>query len=275
MDKGLGRLFSSASKSEPVTPEQSAADREFWLRVKKFSHYDWPNKEKHVGPLLKQLDEAEMVGNTVLDIGAGPRPVSSFLKREGRSLFAVDFVRPLVAHDFHHIRGDIRQAHESESFAMKRAIVQIAEKMGVDPRTAGPQQVDTMIFSDILNYLPYEDTVRALSHFLKRGGLLIVLNQPGRTFEGGEKLLHPKGPKNVGEMMRTLEGLGFRLVLNIPFAETNRKGKDRFVPVRTLEGASDNDPFMMFAVLRKENVLERAYNKLRHGLRNLSEENDA
>lgn len=191
-------------------------------------------------------------------------------------MFAVDFVRPLVAHDFHHIRGDIRRTAEPDSFAMRRAIVQIAHTLGVDPRTAKPQQVDTIICSDILNYLPYEDVTRTLSHYLKRGGLLIVLNQPGRTFEGGEKLLlHPEGPKNVGEMMRTLEGLGFRLILSIPFGETEMKGKDRFVPVRKLKNAFDKDSFMIFAALRKENAIERTLNKIRYGLQKLTEKGDS
>jgi len=236
------------------------------------SNYDWNAKETHIAPFLNLLDQEGMIGDTVLDIGSGPRPLSGVLKKEGRKLFAIDFVRPLVAHDFHHIRGDVRKVADPDSFATKRAVVKMASILGVDPRTAKPQQADTIIFSDILNYVPYEETVGAFAKYLKRGGLLVVLNQPQRTFKGAEHVLDPKGPKNPGEMVGTLERLGFRILVAVPLAETKAKGKNRFVPVRSLEGVSDTDSFMIFTVLRKENFLERTYNTLRDGgLRKLSD----
>jgi len=262
----LDKLFRRNNKSLKPSSDASQKLGQWWVKNKNVSDFDWNNKVKRIGPFLKAIDEDGSIGNVVLDVGAGPRPLSGLLKKEGRKLFAIDFVRPLKSHDFEHIRGDVRNASHPDSFALKRALVTIADKLGIDPRTADPKQADTIIFSDIMNYVPYEETVRSFSKYLKRGGLIIVLNQPGRTFHGGDHLLDPAGVQNTPEMMDKLQKIGFRILASVPIAETTSHGKDRFVPVRELKGEGvDKERFMIFAVFRKENLIERTINTLKEG----------
>lgn len=261
--KQVNKIFGTRSSGEgtKLSREESEKAREQWTKLKDKSQYNWDGKVAHLRPLLKLFDDEGMIGNIVLDVGGGRRPLSFFLGKEGRKLLTLDFVKPVIgAGDFHHLKGDIRLANDPTSFARRKAVLQVAEWLGIDPRSAKPEQVDTMIFSEILNYVPYQETLRSLVPYLKPGGLLIVHNQPGRTFEGkGESLLDPEGVKSTPEMMQFIEKLGFRIQFSSPV------GKELPKP--------GNDEFMIFAVFRKENWLERKYHDMWYGYESLNPPN--
>ncbi|OGG44387.1 hypothetical protein A2841_01775 [Candidatus Kaiserbacteria bacterium RIFCSPHIGHO2_01_FULL_48_10] len=233
-----------------ISPEKREAQRMFWTRGRNAADYHWQQtKVNGVQKYLKGFDRASMIGDVVVDVGGGQRPVSFFLRKPGRKILSIDFVKPKIGNgDIKHLKGDIREISNLKSFARRKALLKTAEWLGVDSRSASPQQIDTLIFSDVLNYVPYEATIRAFAPHLKENGTLIVLNQPGRGFGGLEDFLFDDlGVKHTPKMIRTIERIGFRRVITVIVT-----GKEQTVP--------ENGQYMTFSAFQKTSSwLKRKY----------------
>ncbi|HEY4519555.1 MAG TPA: class I SAM-dependent methyltransferase [Candidatus Paceibacterota bacterium] len=180
--------------------------RRFWEQVGGASDYDaeWKKKIlKHVSKILRKQNIS--IGNTVLDLGSGPKPISQYIVPKESKVLYVDFNAPIEghAHAQHlHINRDIRDVLDQKSTAAIRSRVRAAKFLGIDAHNSQPEQVDTAIVSDVLNYIPAEETLRQVYNHLKKGGIMIILNKPDRTFAYSEHALHPKGAKSNEELTR-------------------------------------------------------------------------
>ena len=174
--------------------------RNFWETYDDSNHYDIKLKYKF---LVKYLEESGIeVGPVIFDIGAGELPLSQYAISEEnaqRTVFAVDFLKPFEEMS-HHIDADVNALLYPKSTAYKRGLIKIASMLGIDPREADKKQVDVIVFSDILNYVPYREVITACVQFLKKDGIIVIFNQPGRTFADFQGNLPSYGVQNNDEL---------------------------------------------------------------------------
>ncbi|MFH1586559.1 MAG: hypothetical protein ABID38_01740 [Candidatus Diapherotrites archaeon] len=98
------------------------------------------------------------------------------------------------------IQADIERL-ELDSPDQKKRMALIAEFLGLDPKKkAAP--VDSILFSDILNYIDFRTVVSSLSKYLKPGGRIIILNKPGR---GISERFSERGVKENSELIEFLD----------------------------------------------------------------------
>ncbi|HUQ30446.1 MAG TPA: class I SAM-dependent methyltransferase [Candidatus Paceibacterota bacterium] len=178
----------------------------FWKKAGEASDFNAEWKEKVLNYIGKTLRRQHIpIGDVVLDIGSGINPVSRFITPESSKVIYVDFNAPESTKSVHtHINRDIHDLLDEHAFSAKRALVQSAQLLEIDPRNESREQVDTVFVSDILNYVPAQQLLGKAYEYLKQGGVLIVLNQPGRTFEYATHTLHPEGASDnaaLGEFL--------------------------------------------------------------------------
>lgn len=183
--------------------------KNFWEKAGGASDYNAEWKEKVLHYMQKVLArQGVSMGDSILDLGSGVRPVSRFIAPDESKVIYVDFNAPdpAVQHpDSLHIAKDIPSLIDSDSFAAKRSLVESARFLGKDPRQESSEHIDTVIVSDLLNYVPAAAVLTRAYEYLKPGGILIVLNQPGRTFEHAGHSLDPEGISNNDDLISILE----------------------------------------------------------------------
>ncbi len=174
--------------------------KSFWEQAGGASDYNAEWKEKITGYLKKILKrEGIEIGSVIIDLGSGKRPVSEHIAPPDSKVIYVDFNAPEKdhAHNQHvHIQRDIHTLLDDDSFSAKRSSVEVAKFLDVAPRSDDRERVDTVIISDILNYVPSEKTLGKIHTYLKPNGIVIILNQPGRTFDYASHTLSPEGASN-------------------------------------------------------------------------------
>ena len=106
------------------------------------------------------------------------------------------------------VRMDIEQVGAPIAYSHRKALRRSARFLRVDPRTAATERADTIIFSDILNYVDFERVLGGFARFLKPGGRFIVCNLPMR---GNQTLFSEKGLKDNRRLFQYLEANGFDL----------------------------------------------------------------
>lgn len=178
--------------------------------------YDRPFKMRFAfGPLFKRLEGEGKLGQVIVDIGSGAWAVSEKLAPR-HTVITIDLgnydetqARAIGAWNRQYVPFDIEDVEDSGKFSTRRALLKIASFLDVDPRREGSQeQVDTMIFSEVLNYVDYQQVLRAMARYLKKGGRFIIYNLPTR---GIKDLFSSKGLKSNIELLQFLESEGFEV----------------------------------------------------------------
>lgn len=199
-------------------------NKKFWEIAGGATDYNAEWKERILKHLEKVLQKQGIpIGNTILDLGAGARPISRFIASKDSKVIYVDFNRPLHedAQSAHlHIDRDIEKLLHTESTATLRSRVKAAHFLGQDPRAASLEQVDTVIISDLLNYVPAREVIKEAYTYIKLGGVIIVFNQPKRTFSHSGHMLHPKGAVRNNVITDTLKEIGMKQL----YSETTKNG---------------------------------------------------
>lgn len=193
----LGRSYYLKVKEVPSVVRVAGVDktRDFWEMMDGISDYGYREKMimfKTIPTLLKRLSKPGLslnMGNVVLDLGSGPKPMSFLLSGGKKRLVTVDFIRPMqLRKDNLHVSRNIKNCLDRSSYYFRRSLVEVSKFLHLDPRKDGKEIFDSVIMSEILNYLPYEEVLKKVVENLKPGGLIIIFNQPGRTFELPEDL---------------------------------------------------------------------------------------
>lgn len=185
--------------------------RGFWEQAGEGSDYNAEWKARVVKHIKKILDKGGIsLGSTFLDLGSGKNPVSSLIAPEDSKSIYVDFNPPSTNNTKPnvHIDRDIHALVDKDSFASKRSVVEVAKFLEIDPRQENTEQVNTVVISDILNYVPAQEVIEKAWSYLKEGGVIIVFNQPGRTFDYAEHSLSPEGARDNESIMQLLSSLG-------------------------------------------------------------------
>lgn len=180
-------------------------------------HHGIRKKLNVLPPLFKQLEERGFIGKVILDVGSANRSVSDeyfqrqsrlFYPTTGKKIIRVDVGFEKLASEKEGIldlQADIED-NSTDSTIQKKRLLHAARYLGVDPRKKIPQ-VDTLVFSDVLNYVDYRRSILRMSRFLKIGGRIVIFNQPGHGM--GDKF-HPKrGLTDNHRLLQLLERMGF------------------------------------------------------------------
>ncbi|HYZ73473.1 MAG TPA: hypothetical protein VE641_10375, partial [Chthoniobacterales bacterium] len=140
-------------------------------------------KQRLLKPLLDDLEKEGKIGNLIVDIDSGARPVTRLLAaRRGRKRVCVDIAADngeLV--DELRLRLDAEKIGQLDRLSFRKALLRVCSFLEVDLRTdTETQRADTMLISDTLNYVDFRKVLSGLAGHLKPNGRIIILNLPYR-----------------------------------------------------------------------------------------------
>lgn len=162
-------------------------------------------------PIFDELDKAGKIGDLVVDIGSGSRPVTRLLEaRPGRKRVCIDIAADSgVASNEIRLRLDAEQLGEIRRVSFLRALFEVCAFLGINPRKEKEiQRADTMVVSDTLNYVDFRKVLSGFASYLKPNGRIIILNLP---YRGNQSLFSERGLKNNRELYAFLEERHFEI----------------------------------------------------------------
>lgn len=174
--------------------------------------YNLERKNQYREFLLK-LSYMNILGKRLIDVGWGVKSViehlpSNLYKKTFIDLSSsindkkIDSQRVLIQMDLPHL---IETTHREFKKFMKKLYAFLGEEKnedsGSDPCQRG-EYVDTIIYSDILNYIDYQRILSSFYKNLKTGGRKIVFNKINM---GIQNLFSPYRPRSNWEILRYLQ----------------------------------------------------------------------
>ncbi len=164
--------------------------------------YNLDKKQHTIKPLLERMETRGILGETIMDIGSGSikmyesEPVGTnpkeritsmgsgiFYPAKGKKIVRVDIGLPApirTKKGIVEIKADAENLRP-ETFSDKVRFVQAARHLGISPRSR-KKPVDSVLMSAVLNYVDFRKAITEASRYLKRGGRIIIHNEPGRGF---------------------------------------------------------------------------------------------
>lgn len=156
--------------------------------------------------LFKDMFDKGELGKNIVDVGCGRHPVTRFLPEElDAKMVEIDIAGEEGAYDEHHLKlkADLR---DLDNFSMIRDKVRMVSPfLGIE-KCETLRQIDSFVFSDILNYVPYRKLLRFLKKYLKPGGRYVVQEAPGRGYANYHSSY---GLDSMASLHRVLEKEGF------------------------------------------------------------------
>lgn len=166
--------------------------------------YDRDFKHRVMGDLLERMAIKGKIGQVVLDVGSGKDPVSKLIP-EPKKVITIDVGGALALPGNNlHLQYDFEYFSRRIEPASTKAIDEIAKFLNREPQAIRQDPwADTVIMSDILNYVPYETALGASSELLRPGGRIVIFNKPGRGYK--TDLFSEKGLKSNSELFQEVE----------------------------------------------------------------------
>ena len=180
--------------------------QEFWGET-----YGPELKHYLLGPVFERLEAEDKIGDLIVDVGSGAVPVTQLLKpRANRKRICVDIAADGTrTNDSLRIRFDAEKVNQPELLSCRKALARICVFLGIDLRKESDvERADTVLFSDILNYLDFKRVISGFGRFVKPGGRLIVFNLP---YRGNRSLFSDRGLKDNRDLYRMLGGNRFEI----------------------------------------------------------------
>jgi SAM-dependent methyltransferase len=147
--------------------------------------------------LLQREERKDKARQVLIDVGSGSKPIYKNLNKKDVKSISIDIVKG-VANLKRHIIYNLNSKNNSKDeivFLKKlRKLANVSKKL--------KNFADVIIFSEILNYVDYKKVLVKFIKFLKKDGVAIILNQPGR---GLEQLFHTKGVKKNIKLINFLK----------------------------------------------------------------------
>ena len=124
-------------------------------------------KQRLLKPLFDALDREGKIGDLIIDIGSGARPVSRLLEaKPGRMRICVD-----IAADNHASGAELRLRFDAEKvgqlaqLSYRKALVRACGFLGIDPRLDQETELaETIVLSDTLNYVDFQMVLSGFGH---------------------------------------------------------------------------------------------------------------
>jgi SAM-dependent methyltransferase len=168
-------------------------------------------KQRLLKPVFDDLDAQEKIGNLVIDIGSGARPVSRWLEaKPGRKRICVDIAADNGEYvDELRVRFDAEKIGQFERLSFRKAWLRACAFLGINPRKdEETDRADAIVISDMLNYVDFRRVLSGFAKFLKPNGRLIILNLPHR---GNHSLFSERGLKDNHQLYAFLEEEHFEI----------------------------------------------------------------
>ena len=168
-------------------------------------------KQRLLKPLFDELDRAGKVGNLVIDIGSGARPVSRLLEaKPERKRICVDIAADnSQSADELRLRLDAEKVGQFERLSFRKALLLACTFLGINPRKdRETERAEAIVISDTLNYVDFRRVLSGFAKFLKPNGRLIILNLP---YRGNHALFSERGLKDNHQLYAFLEEQHFEI----------------------------------------------------------------
>ncbi|MGD1031823.1 MAG: class I SAM-dependent methyltransferase [Opitutaceae bacterium] len=162
-------------------------------------------------PVFGMLEAEGKIGDLVIDVGCGAVPVTGLLKATtARKRILVDIASDNAeSAEAIGIRLDAEEAGRREGLACRKALLRACAFLAISPRTEPRTELaDTIVFSEVLNYVDFRKVIQGFSVFLKPGGRIIVINLP---FRGNASLFSEKGLKENRQLYEFLDEHDFEI----------------------------------------------------------------
>lgn len=181
-------------------------------------HHSASYKAYHFMPFLVGLDMYRKLGRVILDVGSGSMRITdshghnrlrAYYPTEGKKIIRVDLAfkkRSQIDAGMLEVQADIENTALNTPEQKKRFLA-IAKFLEIDPREKKPH-VDTLLLSDVLNYVNYRRAILGLLRFVKPGGRIIIYNRPEHGFS---TLYSEKRPRDNATLIRSLKRMGLEL----------------------------------------------------------------
>ena len=162
-------------------------------------------------PVFEEMESAGKVGDLIVDVGSGARPVTRFLEaRPGRKRIFVDVAADNSGSgEEQKVRLDVENVGDLGALSFRKALLRVCRFLGIAPEAEGiATGADMMVFSDLLNYVDFRKVLGGFANYLKAGGRIVIVNLPMR---GNQSLFSEKGLKDNRELYRFLDESGFEI----------------------------------------------------------------
>jgi hypothetical protein len=161
--------------------------------------------------VFEEMEAAGKVGDLIVDVGSGARPVTRFFKaREGRKRICVDVAADNSGcGEEQKIRLDVERVGAPGALSFRKALVRVCRFLEIAPGAKGKGTgADLMVFSDLLNYVDFRKVRRGCAGYLKAGGRMVIVNLPMR---GNRSLFSEQGLKDNRDLYAFFGAEGFEI----------------------------------------------------------------
>ncbi|MBV8226379.1 MAG: class I SAM-dependent methyltransferase [Verrucomicrobia bacterium] len=167
--------------------------------------YGPESKQLLLKAVFGNLETEEKIGNLIVDVGSGASPVTQLLKaKPARKRICIDIAADNVGslNDLR-IRLDAEKVGQFGSLSFRKALLRVCAFLGINPKTEPKtERADTIVFSDMLNYVDFRKVLNGFGNYLKPGGRIIVFNLPNR---GNGLLFSDEGLKDNRQLFAFFE----------------------------------------------------------------------
>src|SRR6516162_9638650 len=138
--------------------------------------YGAESKQLLLKPVFTKLETEEKIGDLIVDVGSGASPVTELLKaKPARKRICIDVAADNVGslNDLR-IRLDAEKVGQFGSLSFRKALLRVCAFLGINPKTeAKTERADTLVFSDMLNYMDFRKVLNRFAKYLKPGAGLL------------------------------------------------------------------------------------------------------
>lgn len=187
--------------------------------------YDSTIKRKTILPLMEEMNRKGLLGTVIVDAGSGPllqaaqyrnQPMEErravYYPTEGKKIIRIDIgagnSRLEEEGKFLVLNSDLEEL-QTPTFANRRNWARVRQFLGIRHGQRGKVVVDTVLLSDVLNYVDSRKVLGDLKEYLKPEGRFVIRNTPGRTVK--MDLRHPRAPQSSHELPNWLARNGFEI----------------------------------------------------------------
>ena len=168
-------------------------------------------KQRLLTPVFGKLEAQGAIGDLIVDVGSGASPATQLLEtKSGRKRICVDIAAKNVGLKAElRIRLDAEKVGDIRALSFRKALLRVCAFLEVNPKTeAETERADTIVFSDMLNYVDFRKVLNGFGKYLKPGGRIIVFNLPNR---GNGLLFSDKGLKDNRQLYAFFEEHHFEI----------------------------------------------------------------
>lgn len=183
-------------------------------------HYNEELKSK-MRSLLTNLSNNDQLGEIVFDIGCGRFPVSSGLDGNKHNVVLIDKSKEVTSLSGNGRYSLIADLEKMDTPEFRQALRQIL-------KTPEDVYADTIIISDVLNYVDWKRSLDSVNRFLKPGGKIIITNGVDQGYSNDFHPTHIRD--NIDLLQHICDKLGYRFNL-VQDAMQVCNQRDTFLPI--------------------------------------------